>query len=189
MNWVEQTEQLGTGHAVKMALPHLPSEGRTLVLYGDVPLTDTATLEALLEAAGSEVGLLTDVLDNPAGYGRIIREGGKVVAIVEEKDANPEQKAVKETNTGILVLPNAKLESWLNSLSSNNAQGECIHAGRLKPAFCVCGFRRPAVVMGSGRAVIAPYRALRRSPARLRAVLCRVSASGCRAHLARRCLK
>lgn len=124
VNWVEQTEQLGTGHAVKMALPHLPSEGRTLVLYGDVPLTDTATLEALLEAAGSEVGLLTDVLDNPAGYGRIIREGGKVVAIVEEKDANPEQKAVKETNTGILVLPNAKLESWLNSLSSNNAQGE-----------------------------------------------------------------
>ncbi|ROV57016.1 bifunctional UDP-N-acetylglucosamine diphosphorylase/glucosamine-1-phosphate N-acetyltransferase GlmU [Neisseria chenwenguii] len=122
--WVEQTEQLGTGHAVKMALPHLPAEGRTLVLYGDVPLTDTATLQALLEAAGDEVGLLTDVLDNPTGYGRIIREGEKVVAIVEEKDANAAQKAVKETNTGILVLPNAKLESWLGSLSSNNAQGE-----------------------------------------------------------------
>lgn len=124
VNWVEQTEQLGTGHAVKMALPHLPAEGRTLVLYGDVPLTDTATLEALLEAAGSEVGLLTDVLDNPSGYGRIIRENGKVVAIVEEKDADETQKAVKETNTGILVLPNAKLAGWLNSLSSNNAQGE-----------------------------------------------------------------
>ncbi|ASK27308.1 UDP-N-acetylglucosamine diphosphorylase/glucosamine-1-phosphate N-acetyltransferase [Neisseria chenwenguii] len=122
--WIEQTEQLGTGHAVKMALPHLPAEGRTLVLYGDVPLTDTATLQALLEAAGDEVGLLTDVLDNPTGYGRIIREGEKVVAIVEEKDANAAQKAVKETNTGILVLPNAKLESWLGSLSSNNAQGE-----------------------------------------------------------------
>lgn len=122
--WVEQTEQLGTGHAVKMALPHLPSEGRTLVLYGDVPLTDVATLQALLDAAGNEVGLLTDVLDNPTGYGRIIREGEKVVAIVEEKDANEAQKAVQETNTGILVLPNAQLEKWLNSLSSNNAQGE-----------------------------------------------------------------
>lgn len=124
VNWVEQTEQLGTGHAVKMALPHLPKEGRTLVLYGDVPLTDAETLHKLLEAAGNEVGLLTDVLDNPTGYGRIIRDGGKVVAIVEEKDADDSQKAVKETNTGILVLPNAKLEGWLNSLSSNNAQGE-----------------------------------------------------------------
>ncbi|MDO5069346.1 MAG: bifunctional UDP-N-acetylglucosamine diphosphorylase/glucosamine-1-phosphate N-acetyltransferase GlmU [Neisseria zoodegmatis] len=124
VNWVEQTEQLGTGHAVKMALPHLPKEGRTLVLYGDVPLTDADTLHKLLEAAGNEVGLLTDVLDDPTGYGRIIREGGKVVAIVEEKDADAAQKAVKETNTGILVLPNAKLEGWLNALQSNNAQGE-----------------------------------------------------------------
>ncbi|OSI09218.1 bifunctional UDP-N-acetylglucosamine diphosphorylase/glucosamine-1-phosphate N-acetyltransferase GlmU [Neisseria zoodegmatis] len=124
VNWVEQTEQLGTGHAVKTALPHLPKEGRTLVLYGDVPLTDADTLHKLLEAAGNEVGLLTDVLDDPTGYGRIIREGGKVVAIVEEKDADAAQKAVKETNTGILVLPNAKLEGWLNALQSNNAQGE-----------------------------------------------------------------
>ncbi|KLT73000.1 bifunctional N-acetylglucosamine-1-phosphate uridyltransferase/glucosamine-1-phosphate acetyltransferase [Neisseria arctica] len=124
VNWVEQTEQLGTGHAVKMALPYLPKEGRTLVLYGDVPLIDRNTLEALLEAAGDEVGLLTDVLDNPTGYGRIIRENGNVVAIVEEKDADVAQKAVKETNTGILVLPNAKLENWLNALQSNNAQGE-----------------------------------------------------------------
>ena len=124
VNWVEQTEQLGTGHAVKMALPHLPAEGRTLVLYGDVPLIDKATLEALLEAAGNEVGLLTDVPEDPTGLGRIIRKDGKVVAIVEEKDADAEQKAVREINTGILVLPNAKLEGWLNSLSSNNAQGE-----------------------------------------------------------------
>ena len=122
--WVEQTEQLGTGHAVKVALPHLPAEGRTLVLYGDVPLIDNATLQALLDAAGDEVGLLTDVLDNPTGYGRIIREGDKVVAIVEEKDADAAQKAVNETNTGILVLPNAKLAGWLNALQSNNAQGE-----------------------------------------------------------------
>lgn len=123
--WVEQTEQLGTGHAVKTALPHLAAEGRTLVLYGDVPLIDVETLETLLEAAGNEVGLLTDVPADPSGFGRIIRDGsGSVTAIVEEKDADTAQKAVKETNTGILVLPNAKLENWLNSLSSNNAQGE-----------------------------------------------------------------
>ena len=123
--WVEQTEQLGTGHAVKTALPHLSAEGRTLVLYGDVPLIDAATLETLLEAAGDEVGLLTDVPNNPTGLGRIIRDSnGSVTAIVEEKDADAAQKAVKEINTGILVLPNAKLEAWLNSLSSNNAQGE-----------------------------------------------------------------
>jgi len=123
--WVEQTEQLGTGHAVKTALPHLSAEGRTLVLYGDVPLIDAATLETLLEAAGDEVGLLTDVPNDPTGLGRIIRDSnGSVTAIVEEKDADAAQKAVKEINTGILVLPNAKLEAWLNSLSSNNAQGE-----------------------------------------------------------------
>lgn len=123
--WVEQTEQLGTGHAVKTALPHLAAEGRTLVLYGDVPLIDVETLKTLLEAAGDKVGLLTDVPTDPTGLGRIIRDGnGSVTAIVEEKDANVAQKAVTEINTGILVLPNAKLEAWLNSLSSNNAQGE-----------------------------------------------------------------
>lgn len=123
--WVEQTEQLGTGHAVKTALPHLASEGRTLVLYGDVPLIDVETLETLLEAAGNEVGLLTDVPADPTGLGRIIRDGsGSVTAIVEEKDASATQKTIREINTGILVLPNAKLENWLNSLSSNNAQGE-----------------------------------------------------------------
>lgn len=123
--WVEQTEQLGTGHAVKTALPHLSQEGRTLVLYGDVPLIDTATLQALLDAAGDEVGLLTDIPADPTGLGRIIRnDNGSVIAIVEEKDADAAQKAVREINTGILVLPNAKLENWLSSLSSNNAQGE-----------------------------------------------------------------
>lgn len=123
-DWVEQTEQLGTGHAVKTALPCLPEHGRTLVLYGDVPLTDRDTLQQLLDAAGAEVGLLTDVLDNPTGYGRIIREDGKVVAIVEEKDADAAQKAVREINTGIFVLPNKRLAGWLNELQSNNAQGE-----------------------------------------------------------------
>lgn len=124
VNWVEQTEQLGTGHAVKMALPFLPNTGKTLVLYGDVPLIDLATLHNLLQQAGDEVGLLTDVLTQPTGYGRIIREQGRVVAIVEEKDANDEQKAIQEVNTGIFVLPNQRLADWLNSLHNHNAQGE-----------------------------------------------------------------
>ncbi|WP_066569609.1 bifunctional UDP-N-acetylglucosamine diphosphorylase/glucosamine-1-phosphate N-acetyltransferase GlmU [Snodgrassella sp. CFCC 13594] len=124
VTWIEQTEQLGTGHAVKTALPFLSHSGRTLVLYGDVPLIDTPTLQDLLHTAGDEVGLLTDVLDNPTGYGRIIREHGQVVAIVEEKDANAAQKAIHETNTGIFVLPNHKLPEWLGALQSNNAQGE-----------------------------------------------------------------
>lgn len=125
VNWVEQTEQLGTGHAVKSALPHIPEHGKTLVLYGDVPLIDVATLQNLLAQAGDNVGLLTDIPDNPTGLGRIIRNhSGSVVAIVEEKDATPEQKAIREINTGILVLPNAKLATWLHSLNANNAQGE-----------------------------------------------------------------
>ncbi|SSY70556.1 bifunctional UDP-N-acetylglucosamine diphosphorylase/glucosamine-1-phosphate N-acetyltransferase GlmU [Alysiella crassa] len=125
ITWVEQTEQLGTGHAVKMALPHIPPYGRTLVLYGDVPLINTETLVDLLDTAGEQVALLTDVLNNPTGYGRIIRNReGKVEAIVEEKDARIEQKAIREINTGIFVLPNKNLENWLNALSAENAQGE-----------------------------------------------------------------
>ncbi len=125
VNWVEQTEQLGTGHAVRTALPHLGAEGRTLVLYGDVPLINRATLQSLLQAAGNEVGLLTDIPPNPQGLGRIIRnQQGQVAAIVEEKDASPEQKAIRETNTGIFVLPNRHLAGWLAQLSSNNAQHE-----------------------------------------------------------------
>ena len=125
VNWVEQTEQLGTGHAVKTALPHLPQDGRTLVLYGDVPLIDRDNLQALLAAAGDGVGILTDIMDNPTGYGRIIRDANnQVVQIVEEKDASPEQKNIREVNTGIFVLPNQYLGGWLNALQSNNAQGE-----------------------------------------------------------------
>lgn len=125
VNWVEQTEQLGTGHAVKCALTHIPQHGQTLVLYGDVPLIDVATLQNLLENTNNCVGLLTDTPANPTGLGRIIRnDSGSVVAIVEEKDATAEQKNIGEINTGILVLPNAKLTTWLNSLNANNAQGE-----------------------------------------------------------------
>lgn len=125
VNWVAQTEQLGTGHALKTALPHLPPHGRTLVLYGDVPLIDADTLRGLLAAAGEGVALLTDVADDPHGYGRIIRAAdGTVAAIVEEKDADAAQKAIKEINTGIFVLPNTHLAAWLGALQSNNAQGE-----------------------------------------------------------------
>lgn len=124
VQWIEQNRQLGTGHAVKTALPYLPDEGRTLILYGDVPLIDTQTLQALLDTAGDQVGLLTDVLNQPTGYGRIIRHHGHIRAIVEEKDATTEQKAITEINTGIFVLPNRKLAPWLNALQNNNAQQE-----------------------------------------------------------------
>lgn len=124
VHWVEQDQQLGTGHAVKMALPNLADGGRTLILYGDVPLIDQQTLADLLSIAGEDVALLTDVLDNPTGYGRIIRQQGNVVAIVEEKDASAAEKAICETNTGIFVLPNRKLAQWLNALQNHNAQQE-----------------------------------------------------------------
>jgi len=122
--WAEQTEQLGTGHALKMALPLLPDSGKTLVLYGDVPLTTAVTLTDLVAAAGSESSLLTDVLGNPAGYGRIVRGAAGIEAIVEDKDCNPEQRAITEINTGMLVLPTARLAGWLGELNNGNAQGE-----------------------------------------------------------------
>lgn len=123
--WALQAEQLGTGHALKMALPHLPKVGRTLVLYGDVPLTTLATLQKLLDAAQQGISLLTDVLADASGYGRIVRnDAGEIVAIVEDKDCNAEQKAIREINTGMMVLPNDKLEGWLGELRNGNAQGE-----------------------------------------------------------------
>lgn len=123
--WALQTEQLGTGHALKMALPHLPKLGRTLVLYGDVPLTTLATLQQLLAAAEQGMALLVDVLPDASGYGRIVRNAaGDIVAIVEDKDCNPQQKAIREINTGMLVLPNERLDGWLGALKNGNAQGE-----------------------------------------------------------------
>lgn len=124
--WVEQDVQLGTGHALKMALPHLPKTGKTLVLYGDVPLVNESTLRALFQAASDDaVAVLTDILPDATGYGRIKRNAeGDVVAIVEEKDANEVEKAIDEINTGILVLPNGYLSDWLNALGNRNAQQE-----------------------------------------------------------------
>src|SRR5258706_520668 len=101
--WVMQEPQLGTGHAVMQAAPHLDERWPTLVLYGDVPLIRAETLKELVQATGKGLGLLTATLDSPAGYGRILRNGKKVVAIVEEKDANARQRALREINTGIVV--------------------------------------------------------------------------------------
>jgi len=122
--WVIQEPQLGTGHAVMQAAPHLDERWPTLVLYGDVPLIRADTLRHLVEATGKGLGLLTATLDDPAGYGRILRNGKKVVGVVEEKDANARQRALREINTGIVVAPTKKLKAWLAKLQNNNAQKE-----------------------------------------------------------------
>lgn len=125
LGFVLQEQQLGTGHAVAQALPRLQSD-TVLVLYGDVPLIQVETLQALLKRCDNQsLGLLTVLLDDPSGYGRIVRnEKGEVVAIVEHKDATPEQLSICEGNTGILAAPRQKLEDWLSRLSNDNAQGE-----------------------------------------------------------------
>lgn len=119
-----QAEQLGTGHALLQALPYCDPEKPTLVLLGDVPLIRPQTLQDLVNAAGDHVGLLTVCLDNPKGYGRIVRRDGEVFAIVEEKDATEQERLINEVNTGIMVLPTRYLERWLNELGNQNAQGE-----------------------------------------------------------------
>ncbi len=124
--WVTQERQLGTGHAVIQALPRLAGDGTVLVLYGDVPLIAPETLRALVQAAdGERLALLTQELEDPRGYGRIVRDAsGKVARIVEDKDASPEERALREVNTGILAAPRGKLGRWLAALSNDNAQGE-----------------------------------------------------------------
>ena len=125
LNFVIQAEQLGTGHAVAQALPKLSAE-RVLILYGDVPLITTETLQRLLTQANQQqLALLTVTLADPTGYGRIIRDAsGAVTAIVEQKDANAQQLAICEGNTGILAVPGQRLADWLGRLSNSNAQGE-----------------------------------------------------------------
>jgi bifunctional UDP-N-acetylglucosamine pyrophosphorylase/glucosamine-1-phosphate N-acetyltransferase len=126
VNWVLQTEQLGTGHAVAQALPALPDDARVLVLYGDVPLTRKDTLETMVaDLDERNLALLTVDMDNPHGYGRIVRnEQGLVQAIVEQKDATAEQQQIQEVNTGILAVSARQLKQWLPALSNSNAQGE-----------------------------------------------------------------
>ncbi len=122
--FVIQEPQLGTGHAVQQAMPHLPDGSRTLVLYGDVPLIRHSTLHQM-QQAGEGLVLLTVYLENPTGYGRIVRDQqGDVQCIVEEKDATAEQREIREVNTGILLAPTEKLRTWLGNLGNNNAQGE-----------------------------------------------------------------
>ncbi len=122
--WVLQASQLGTGHAVMQAAPHLEDGVPTLVLYGDVPLIRAATLKRLCAAAGAGMAVLTVELDDPHGYGRIVREGGAIARIVEQKDASPADQAIREVNTGIMVAPTPKLKSWLARLSNDNVQRE-----------------------------------------------------------------
>jgi bifunctional UDP-N-acetylglucosamine pyrophosphorylase/glucosamine-1-phosphate N-acetyltransferase len=120
-----QEQQLGTGHAVMQALPELDDNVPTLILYGDVPLTTAASLQALVDAAGNDkLGILTVEQDDPTGLGRIVRENGNIVCIVEQKDANEAERAIKEINSGIMIAPTRKLKQWLGAIKNENAQGE-----------------------------------------------------------------
>ncbi len=125
LRWALQAEQLGTGHAMQQAIPETPDENRVLILFGDVPLLMPSTLSVLLaETPVNDVAVLTVDMDDPSGYGRIIRERGSVSSIAEEKDASVEEKAVREVNTGVMLCPADKLKHWLKDLSNDNAQGE-----------------------------------------------------------------
>lgn len=126
VNWVEQSEQLGTGHAVLQAMPDIPDDAQVLVLYGDVPLTSKDTLNSLVEGASGNVGAILSIrLPDPSGYGRIVRqEGGALSHIVEQKDASNDELAIDEVNTGLVVFAANRLRSWLDQLGNNNAQGE-----------------------------------------------------------------
>lgn len=125
LRWALQAEQLGTGHAMQQAMPETPDENRVLVLFGDVPLLKPATLSILLgETPPGDMAVLTVDMDDPTGYGRVIRERASVSSIVEENDAGVDEKAVHEINTGVMLCPAKKLKGWLGDLSNDNAQGE-----------------------------------------------------------------
>ena len=124
LSWAEQAQQLGTGHAVQQAMPDVPDTAQVLVLYGDVPLIRADTLRALLTDS-PRLAVLVAELENPTGYGRIVRDAeGKVAAIVEQKDANDEQRRIRTINTGIITAESTALRRWLGALSNANAQGE-----------------------------------------------------------------
>ena len=129
VTFVLQNPQMGTGHAVQQAMPHLGDASNTLVLYGDVPLIQSSTLHLMQQAAlqqpESGLVILTINLKNPGGYGRIVRDAqDRVLSIIEEKDATPEQRKIEEVNTGILLAPTKMLREWLAKLHNNNTQGE-----------------------------------------------------------------
>lgn len=124
LRWTEQVERLGTGHAVQQAMPDVPQDARLLVLYGDVPLIRAETLQRLLESNG-RVGVLVADLEDPTGYGRVLRDAqGMVARIIEQKDASEQERAIRTVNTGILVADGEPLRRWLERLENNNAQGE-----------------------------------------------------------------
>jgi bifunctional UDP-N-acetylglucosamine pyrophosphorylase / glucosamine-1-phosphate N-acetyltransferase len=143
IDWVEQAERLGTGHAVAQALAHIPDGARVLVLYGDVPLLRAGTLAPLAGAGG--LALLATALDDPRGYGRVLRDtDGRVAGVVEEKDADAAQRAIRLVNTGILAGDAATLRPWIERLDRNNAQGEyyltdvfAMAAAEGRPAACI----------------------------------------------------
>jgi bifunctional UDP-N-acetylglucosamine pyrophosphorylase/glucosamine-1-phosphate N-acetyltransferase len=125
VQWVLQAEQLGTGHAVQQALAFIGSDAQVLILYGDVPLARTATLRRLLEAAGDGLAITTAELDDPRGYGRVVRDGaGRVQRIVEEQDASAAERGIREINAGLMALPECRLGGWLGKLGNRNAQQE-----------------------------------------------------------------
>ena len=124
--WIEQKQQLGTGHAVQQCKDQISDNDTVLILYGDVPLLKLSTVQQLIaNVSNNTLALLTVNLDNPTGYGRIVRDSsGKVTKIVEEKDASPDEKLISEGNTGILAVQGGQLKKWLAQLGNNNAQGE-----------------------------------------------------------------
>jgi len=125
LRWALQAEQLGTGHAVHQAMADMPDDNQALILFGDVPLLRAATLIRLLEeTAAGDVSVLTVELDDPTGYGRIVRDGDSVVRIVEQKDGDEAELAISEINTGVMLCPGRKLKAWLGDLGNDNAQGE-----------------------------------------------------------------
>jgi bifunctional UDP-N-acetylglucosamine pyrophosphorylase / glucosamine-1-phosphate N-acetyltransferase len=170
--WVEQAEQLGTGHAVKQALPTVKDDALVLVLYGDVPLIRRQTLEELVTLAGPKsMSLLTMVVDNPSGYGRIVRNAkGQVLKIVEQKDASKAQLKIRECNTGVLAAPAKLLKKWIARLKNDNAQREYlltdIVALAVKDKVKVNGLVSPTVaeVLGiNDKVQLAEVEALRRA--------------------------
>jgi bifunctional UDP-N-acetylglucosamine pyrophosphorylase/glucosamine-1-phosphate N-acetyltransferase len=125
VEWVLQAQQLGTGHAVRQAMPRISGDADVLILYGDVPLVRLETLRRLSSAGGQGVGILTAEVDDPAGYGRIVRDAaGQVRRIVEQKDASPQELAIREINAGFMAMSARRLSAWLDQLTNRNAQNE-----------------------------------------------------------------
>jgi bifunctional UDP-N-acetylglucosamine pyrophosphorylase/glucosamine-1-phosphate N-acetyltransferase len=125
IRWALQAEQLGTGHAVQQAMPQLPVDHQVLIVAGDVPLLTVSTLQRLLtETPADDMAVLTVDMDDPTGYGRIVRNNGSVQSIVEQKDASEVQAAIQEINTGVILCPGDKLRAWIANLSNDNVQGE-----------------------------------------------------------------